>query len=205
MKNAEVISHQALRRLVGLLGTTLPFVLLWGGMLSDTKLQSSVSAYYHTYMRDYFVGLLFAIGVFLVSYRGYRDSFDNVMTSLAGGFAIGVALFPTGTNWIGYVHWTLAAAFLSILAVMSFFFFTKSDVPAKNMSAEKKQRNLVYRVCGFIIILCLVLILVHSFIVPLGPVGTVFVLEAVALVAFGFSWLVKGDTMWRDASKCSGG
>lgn len=198
MEKAAVISHRALRRCIGVLGTTLPFLLLLGGTLSDTKLQSSVSAYYHTGMRDYFVGQLFAIGVFLISYRGYSDSFDNVLTNFAGGLAIGVALFPAGSDWIGYVHWTLAAAFLSLLAVMSFFLFTKSDQPSQCMSIPKKRRNLVYRVCGCQIVLCLLLILVHSYIRPLGPVGTVFVLEAVALVAFGFSWLVKGDTMWQE-------
>jgi hypothetical protein len=45
-------------------------------------------------MQDVFVGILWAVGLFLISYKGY-DSTDNWVTNLSGIFAIGVALFPT--------------------------------------------------------------------------------------------------------------
>ena len=36
----------------------------------------SISSYYHSVMRDIFVGSLCAVGTFLISYRGY-DKRDN--------------------------------------------------------------------------------------------------------------------------------
>ena len=52
-------------------------ILLWvGGLLQGLELQPSMSDYYHAgspagLMRDWFVGLLFAVGVFLYLYKGF--------------------------------------------------------------------------------------------------------------------------------------
>lgn len=45
-------------------------------------------------MRDVMVGILFALGVFLFSYKGYGRE-DDVAGNLARLFVIGTALFPT--------------------------------------------------------------------------------------------------------------
>src|SRR2546425_8304895 len=90
-----VIGYLTLRKAVGLLGTALPFVLSLGAfLLFHTGIQASMSSYYHTGMRDVFVGTLCAIGVFMISYRGYERQ-DDVAGDLACVFAVGVALFPT--------------------------------------------------------------------------------------------------------------
>ncbi len=68
-----IISYLTLRKAIGLLGIALPFVLALGAVFcSRTEIQSSVSSYYHTSMGDVFVGILFVIGFFLLSYRGYE-------------------------------------------------------------------------------------------------------------------------------------
>src|SRR5262252_370496 len=95
--NAEsslVISYLALRQAVGIIGTSLPFVLVLGKfILEGPGIQPSISDYYYTVMRNVLVGSLCAIGVFLMSYRGYERK-DDIAGDLACVFAIGVAIFP---------------------------------------------------------------------------------------------------------------
>src|SRR6266540_6600402 len=89
-----VLSYLGLRKAIGIIGTALPFVLAFGKILLEGPgIQSSISDYYHTGMRDIFVGSLCAIAVFLMSYRGY-DRKDDIAGDLACVFALGVALFP---------------------------------------------------------------------------------------------------------------
>ena len=104
--NPLVLAYLTLRRVVGALGVLLPPILFFGALiLSSTGLQESISHYYGTVMRGVFVGVLFAIGVFLYSYIGYEPSddkkrfepSDNIAGNLACFFALGVALFPTNS------------------------------------------------------------------------------------------------------------
>jgi hypothetical protein len=90
-------SYTTLRIGMGVLAIVLPF-LLWiaGHLLADLPLQGSMSAYYHAgggAVRDGFVGALFAIGVFLMLYKGFT-AFENWALNLAGGFLLIVALVP---------------------------------------------------------------------------------------------------------------
>src|SRR3989304_3888454 len=130
-----IISYLTLRKTIGLLGTALPFVLSLGALiLFQTGIQSSISSYYHTDMRDVFVGTLCVIGVFLLSYKGYERT-DDIAGDLGCVFAVGVALFPTAPDstassvdrLIGYVHHAFAALFFLTLIYFSLFLFTKKD------------------------------------------------------------------------------
>ena len=56
--------------------------------------QTSISAYYYTPARGFFVGALMAIGVCLVSLRGNIE-LEDVLLNIAGMFAPVVALVPT--------------------------------------------------------------------------------------------------------------
>jgi hypothetical protein len=157
-------------------------------------------------MRNVFVGSMVANGVFFLSYRYAKV--DSVVATLIGVAAIGVALFPTtpvnptsGEIAIGTVHLVSASVFFLALAGFSFFIFTKTD-PDRPMTPEKRKRNVVYRASGIVIVACMVLIVVIN-LLPTGPIDVlrpVFWLETVASVAFGASWLIKGETLLRDAS-----
>ena len=73
-----VFSYLTLRKTIGILGTSFPFVLYLGALIIfRTGIQSSISSYYHTGMGDVFVGTLCVIGFFLLSYKGYKR-IDNV-------------------------------------------------------------------------------------------------------------------------------
>jgi hypothetical protein len=88
---------------VGIIGLALPIALLVGKPLVDGgDMLGSISAYYYTEMRNYFVGTLCALAVFLFSYR-YAPR-DNFLSTLASLFALGVVFFPTtpsdcALNW----------------------------------------------------------------------------------------------------------
>jgi hypothetical protein len=203
-----VISYLDLRRAIGMIGTALPFVLVIGKwLLGGWGIQSSISAYYYTSMRDVFVGSLCAIGVFLLSYRGYERA-DDVAGDLACVFAVGVAVFPTSPPngassaqaAVGVIHLLFASAFFLTLAYFSLVLFRKTN-PAKQMSERKKERNVVYTACGYTILVCIGLIIVNVVFFRdslLQAVDPVFWLESAAVIAFGVSWLTKGETILAD-------
>jgi hypothetical protein len=205
-----VISYLALRRAVGIIGTSLPFVLVAGNWLLDGwGIQSSISAYYYTGMRDVFVGSLCAIGVFLLSYRGY-DQADDTTGNLACVFAVGLALLPTSPavgatttqTVVGYAHLAFASAYFLTLAYFSLVLFKKTN-PARRMTARKIQRNMVYTACGYTILVCVGLIVVNATLFAhsaLQRVDPVFWLESAAVLAFGISWLTKGEAVLADVS-----
>lgn len=63
-------TYTNLRIGIGVIALAFPLILWWAGLaISDIPLQGSMSHYYHTPMRPVFVGVLFAIGVFLYLYR----------------------------------------------------------------------------------------------------------------------------------------
>ncbi len=207
-KDPLVLSYLGMRTAVGVIGCALPFVLAFGKMLLQGRgIEGSISYYYYTDMRGVFVGSLCAMGVFLGSTRGY-DRRDEIAGRLACAFSIGVALFPTMpyTNVtsqeevIGIVHLSCAGLLFLTLAYFCLALFTQSD-PGKNPTAQKLQRNTVYRVCGYAILASILLIVVvvlppvHALVWRLTPV---FWLESTAVISFGVSWLTKGETILKD-------
>lgn len=205
-KEPVLIGYMTLRRAVGLLGTALPFVLSLGALVVfQTGIQPSMSHYYHTGMRDVFVGALWAIGVFMISYRGYGPQ-DELAGNIACVSAVGVALFRTTPGDLvppdlpGVLHFVFAASLFSTLAYFSLFLFTKTD--QKHPKRRKLQRNQVYRVCGGILVASIVLIGLLSFLPfdkkALGAYHPVYWLESIGVVAFGISWLTKGEALLAD-------
>ncbi len=203
-------SYLTLRKTIGLLGIALPFVLSLGALLLfQTGIQSSLSSYYHTGMGDVFVGTLCAIGVFLLSYRGYSRA-DGIAGDLACVGAVGVVLFPvtpedataSGVFSIGLVHLVFGGLFFSTLTYFSLVLFTKTAHDT-SPTRRKLQRNKVYKSCGYTMAVCIVLMAVYS-LLPyamaslLEAYRPVFWLESMAVVAFGISWFTKGEAILRD-------
>ena len=202
-----VRSYLSLRKSIGIIGIALPFVLALGGaLLKQQVLQPSISHYYHTIVGDIFVGSLCAIAVFLFSYCGHGRR-DRIATNLASLFAVGVALFPTARtedapapeSMIGTIHFIFAALFFLTLAYISLRLFRLTD--RVNPTPQKIARNRVYATCGYVMLACIAMIAVvkllfdDSWIMQIQPV---FWLEAAAIVAFGVSWLTKGEAILKD-------
>ena len=212
----ELISYLTLRKAVGILGLSFPIVLVAGSFIAGNcqEIQSSISAYYHTGMRDLFVGILCSIALFLYTYKGYNQM-DTIAGNLAGIFALGVAFFPTSiagplsacipepidNHVIDTIHYASAAGLFLVLSYFSLFLFTKSDGKPSKM---KLKRNKIYRVCGYIMLGSIVLIAAYSICghyercKALEQYAPVFWMETIAVWAFGLSWLTKGKTIYVD-------
>ncbi len=193
-----------IRKVIGLLAFCLAPALVLGSFILDktTYIQVSMSAYYYTKVGNLLVGVICGISLFLFSYHGYKW-YDSLASKLAGLFGLGIAFLPTSessdkSDIISILHYLTSAVFLVILALMSLFLFTKSKGP---MTDKKKQRNRVYRTCGIVILVAIAFI-------PIAGIDSIwerikflkptFVCETIALVAFGISWLTKGEAILGD-------
>jgi len=202
---ALIHSYHSLRKAVGWIGILLPIVLVLGHLIifDGESVLTNMSVYYHTGMRDVFVGAICAIALFLFFYRGY-DRWDNGAADVAGLCALGVAFFPTveegSWDWVAWVHFTSAGCFLVILALISIFLFTRGENHPTEM---KKKRNLIYRSCGIVMLASLASI--EVFFLFFDGINSesrfVLIAETVTLMAFGISWLTKGGTLYPDKPK----
>jgi hypothetical protein len=197
-------AYTYLQKAVGLIAVLLPFTVAIGNLVfGGHGLKGSISAYYYTPMGNVFVGSLCALAVFFLSYN-YRPlpsfELDNLLSTAASVAALGVAFFPTtsdsvtasnGEKMIAVVHLICACALFVLLAVFSLFLFTRS-APNAPVTDAKKRRNLLYRICGGIIVGAIVLVVVSNAVSPPKSWHALFWLESIAVVAFGVSWLVKG-------------
>src|SRR5215207_516937 len=92
-------TYLAQRYGMAVIAFAFPLLLYVAGKLNGLPLQGSMSAYYWASnggdppVRVWFVGGLFAVGSFLMLYKGYTRREDWAL-NLAALFAIGVALFP---------------------------------------------------------------------------------------------------------------
>jgi hypothetical protein len=162
-------------------------------------MEGSISAYYYTGMRNYFVGTLCALAVFLFSYR-YAPR-DNFLSNLASLLALGIVFFPTtpsgeDTTWTGRIHVICAISFFLMLAIFAYFVFTRPPLPKEQLEPRKRTRNQIYRACGVIIVVCLVLSPLLDWVLSddlRDQIHPLFWLESIAIWAFSFSWIVKGD------------
>lgn len=220
---AVVVSYDALRTLIGLLGVALPTAAWLGSWSLDGEaLLGSISTYYYSSMRDVFVGILVVNGVFLATYQGYRGPgdkllgrfSDNLITNVAGVAAIGIALFPTsaceaarcvsrfpGPTWtrtpvVHWIHVGSAAIFFLAMGVMALFLFTKSD----RSKPGGTRRHLIYVITGSVILLCGVGMALYGLLpgntkASLEAYRPIFWGEAIGIWAFGIAWLTKGHAL----------
>lgn len=233
-----VISYLKIRRAIGWLGLLLPFMLLIGNYTVNSldilnnsffiktscaaaayeagnSFKYSISHYYYSTVGELFTGVLCAVALFMFCYKGHklrpgeRGLSDSAVTNLAGFFALGVVIFPTGSDGCirdnmriflsssntGYIHFTMASLFFISLAVMSIVNFRRTD---SIDSFGTKEHHKTYLICGIVMLVCLALIFVYSMWIEtkfawLDRIHPVFCLEAIALIFFGTSWLIKGQ------------
>jgi hypothetical protein len=207
-KDPVVLSYLALRKTVGGVALTLPFAMAIPWALLHHAILPSISAYYYTGMRNLFVGFLCAIGMFMLCARGY-DRMDEIAGITSAICAIGVAFFPTspasgathGQVVVGDVHYIFAAALFLTLALFCLVLF-KMSAQNHTVTRQKIQRNRVYTACGIVILISLALLPAMTlvfhvrYVFPDVAPGLFF--ETTSLLAFGFAWIVKGETLLKD-------
>ena len=197
-------AYAYLQKAVGLIAVTLPFVVAIGNDMSGGHgLKGSISAYYYTHLGNYFVGSLFALGVFFLSYN-YRPlpdyRVDNYLSNVAAAMAVGVALFPTssdGAEATGGGEREVMRLVRLRSAVPSALAGLRIAAPAASVAEEMRsfarpKSSTFACPFGVIITFAIVMILVTEIVKPSKSLHALFWLESIAVVSFGISWLVKG-------------
>ncbi len=208
------LTYRRLRRIIGYLGIFLPVILVLASIFGTyVKLQPSISHYYYTNMREVFTGILCAVGLFLIRYQGFGNEKwwknDTLLTNIAGFMAFGVALIPTNPEigmdkvyslvpidktYLGYIHYGFAGVLFTIFAMMSLFVFTIGQNRDKGVPSSILDENNIYRLCGILILLFVVLVPLSGLLFPNFKYST-FLFEALSLFTFGISWLIKGRAL----------
>jgi len=217
MKKNLLYSYYRIRKIIGLLGLLLPVlvVVIYGGFLS------SISDYYYTKSAIVFISILSAFGLFLISYKGYERDVtterlsDNLITHIGGIAVLCVVIFPTScpdnytylclsknyplivhnNSIINTIHLISAGVFLFTMGWMSIFRFTKGE-----LTEEKEKKNKIYRFCGYLIWVSVGILIIEFSIKKFFPDFKitnfdVYIFETISVVAFGISWLIKGEAI----------
>lgn len=202
-----VRSYLLMRLVIGVVGVLLPVLLLvgdWWFVDGRPTSRGSLSAYYHSGMRDVFVAALAVIGVFLLTYMAFHYNWDNVLSMVAGVAAVGTAMFPTdggevltplqrelGESLVAAIHYTCAGVFILSLAAISWRFGTREHARPDRTANQQHRWWLYHRACAVTVVGAV------AFIVLTQATGvwdrySILVGETVAALAFGLSWFVKG-------------
>jgi hypothetical protein len=209
----DIATFRRIRSAIGMLGISLPILLLILPLFPffQTSIQQSISHYYYTNLRELFTGVLCAVGLFLIRYKGHENPVfwknDSRLTNIAGLMAFGIALFPTDANdcsqkvytlipscetFLGTIHFVFAAIFFFVLAIVSINVFTIGQKANTDIAISPFNENTIYRTCGYLMICFIILIPILP---ALGLSYTTLICEALALFAFGISWLIKGRAL----------
>jgi hypothetical protein len=135
-----------------------------------------------------------------------------------------VRSLSTAQTWVGNIHLVFSLVAVLLLGVMALRFAklpaTKDDKwPAgfgarfrfivglppsgqpRTIRLDRRSATL-FRVCGIAIIACALLGVVSNWLPGSikNGIPILFILEALALFAFGVSWFVKGQTLWKTSA-----
>lgn len=213
------------RQVIGILGWSLPLVLLIPWVIGVEELRSSISSYYHSDMRDYLVGALCIASFFLIIYNGSKR-IDYWITTATGFCGVFAALFPCldinctsnpcscppegifqffSSCTAARIHYLSAVSFFLLLAINSIYIFPRRDEDSKPEEDQetfgwdiKDHRNYIYKGCGKAIFVLLIAIGIVEFYCSIKKTdsGIIdFVGETLMLFAFGISWSVKGKAL----------
>lgn len=213
------VSNLVTRAIVGVLGVLLPIIFIVGEaffLRGGVRVRGSISAYYHTSMRDVFVAGLCVIGFFLATYLSGEPRTRDFWLSLVAGVAVilvvffptmrpnlldsaprcGVTPMPDGCSpiqqtftegLVASVHFVFAAIFILSLAFLCFEFARREN----DRRGSAKWARAV-RACGWIIFAALGLVALGAVwkftILGLTPL---YVGEVAAVWAFAAAWLMK--------------
>lgn len=224
-ENELVFSYITLRNIIGFAGMLLPLALyIFADRQGNDKIiEPSISDYYYTSIGDLLVVTLSVLSVFLFTYNGYYWQ-ERTLTNVAAVCGLGIAFSPTASKYersaysvhtandevasiLGQEqHLVFAALFFICISILCLKYFPKTD-KTSNRNADgsltaKGKRNMMYTVCGWIMLGCVVLLVLY-FLIPafskmMGAFPFIFAMETVAIEAFGIAWITKGETLWHE-------
>ena len=214
----RVFSDRIQSMIMGIIAIVLPLAGVAANLIANSGWGplTSISIYYHTDGRDIFVGSLFIVGSFLISYKGWYDERvagkfwlgnQSLLSTIAGVSAFCVALFPTECRhicrckevacYISFVHGVASFVLFGILFVFSIYIFQYDEGCT---TVARKRRNIMYKISSIGFVIAAILVIAH-FLLKEQWSSFLFAAEATALLSFGWAWLVSAKYLpWlRDA------
>lgn len=209
-------SYNRIRKLVGFLGLLLPIIIVvgyWGFL-------PSISLFYYTRSAVFFIAILAAFALLLISYEGYEHKksekglSDNIVSHI-GGFAILiVVLVPTcckpgfsicqvcpSEGFCLFGHTDKTIDLFHLLSAGIFFFFMGYMSIVNFRRGTDHKYHFMYKLCGYVIWFSLLLLIIefiirkfineNFYVTPYD----VYIMETIMVFAFAISWLLKGRTL----------
>jgi hypothetical protein len=210
-----------MRLAVGAMGVLLPLLLIFVDKLAFHGypfVRGSMSAYYYSGMREWFVGTIFGSGAFLLAYKVSEVSLDNTASIGAGICAWFIALFPTsrpgdhprpprpplnpiqdwiGEDWTTRIHYIASGGFILCLAVVTVLFgYREGKLPPSPKKLSPRFWRWFHYICAIAMGIggAWIAITAHSGIRVSTLIG-----EWICTWAWALSWLLKGaewDTLF---------
>ena len=212
-KNQLTFSHLRLRKIIGILGMSLPFIL-W---LLHREILSSISHYYYTKTAVFFIGIVSVFGILLISYHRNTDDHNQIdwdwwITTIAGVAALIVIIIPTfceepnsslccetntfplyghNNSFKNKIHLIAAGIFLFMLGLMSWVRFGNS--------LNTRFFKNIHKIMGLLIFTCLLVLVIKSTLPDDQQLLNfkndidIYFFETIALLCFGISWLIMGE------------
>ena len=193
------IDQRTMKLLVGVIALSLPIVANYLASLVSSPLSSISEAYWRGgWPQTIFVGFLFAIASFLIAYNGQSRP-EMVLSKVAAGAALGVAMFPCGCNdnpqIIPGLHYASAGVMFGVLTYFCYLFLSRA---LEKKHPQAKLRAVVYAACGIAIALCGLALgydgVTHGSLTK-HFADFVFWGEAGGLWSFGVSWLTASHVL----------
>jgi len=214
----KVVSYDKLQFLIGVLAFAIPLVMVFGSkyLTGCPEILDSISAYYHTDMRNWFVGILCCVAFFLFAYNGYERR-DSIAGTVAAIGALIVAFFPTSicdnlfdncqldtfsltqldaskcANFCGSevytnvaVHFSGAAIFFATLIYFSLVLFVQSDTDKSEWDNTKWRHYWTHKICGTVMLLAVLMIPLNAFVFNDFLKGTNYILDIEWIALWAF-------------------
>jgi len=216
--NAIVENYRKLRTRIGIIALAFPVVLVAVGYCWQIHIQPTLSNYYFAKdtagrvdlypVRLWFCGMLFVVGVFLYKYRGFSQNEDRWL-SVAGLFALGVAVFPMSVDgkneydfvlaWIGLsqlsLHGICALLAFGCIAVVIVRYrdSTLAELAEANPPAYRRFKLIYSIIAAYMVLSILISIALHY--LNHGQDFYILAAEASGIWAFAAYWFVKNSEL----------
>jgi hypothetical protein len=209
---------------IGVLLPTLLFFMDWLFLRGNTRVRSSLSAYYHTSARDLFVAALCVVGVMLLTYMAaQRNTWDFWLSAAAGVAVLGVAFFPTrrpdlvaGEPLCGEVSFPtppgcthlqqalgettvaaihyVSAGIFIVTLALICFLFARREQVHKGRIGRAR----LHRACGYAIFAAIAWVGIGGALdIRILSLTPLYVGEVVSVYAFGVSWTMKALDLFK--------
>ena len=196
------------RFMLGIICGFLPIGCILFGLLGERTginhpgWYNSISATYFCNSNMCMIGSLCLCAFFLFTYKGY-DLGDKALTTVSAISALLIVACPTSASPAdnlglfalpakvsSIIHDVSASVLFVSFAVMILTQFTKG---------KRKQNNIVYRICGWIMVATMALVVVGRFFPHPRYMTTIY--EFVLLEAFAVAWVLKSGALSKKTKR----